>query len=813
MLRVEVDKLASYEEIEAAIVKELGIPQSSIQDLWMYESKGITYRSPYYAAYNLRTKLPSSWYLEKGTVFVQLHPSHHRPRSGNGKRERDEDENDLRRANTEPFTATAVAGEETDATAVAPTTSSQVEEEDATEKHTTDIIDTPAVSLDVYHLCFLQSAEHSIQYVSTVNSIADIEAYLKTQEHFVIAELDALAAADKAEADEKKKKDAAAASATSQAAEESETPTDTDDSSSMAPLQPSSDTAMGTPSISVGDSSLNLYRDPSTPVSEKPTSSTPAVNPDNKASPTTVAAEKSPASTPVLWNYFSNMKKTLTKLTSLSLYSGEIIVVAPSYVTLKDANRAHDRVSNALTVTVSQLDDVEEGEELFDVTLYPRMSYSEIQQVIYDALTDPTVAFENPLRVMPKSPAHIGLRTHDLDSDLPHMTMCTSFKYRSSYSQTPQDAEGILTSRNILIRKVYMSVLPHTLTELEEEYFKEFPVRINHFFCRYVYIPTTYQFLKNNTIQDAIFLVYAQLEPFMSEELATSIRKRLEANVARIGDGLEQLDVVFRLVRLKYNSNEISDCYMSWNNSLHTYFNNSSMDKFTLDLLPADKHEGVLPVIAHQKLADMKVNCETEEERNSLTLPPQWMDAFHIDRRSGRGEVHGYPFSVVLRDMEHKTGKTILQEVIAQLGIYPDEETTLKAGDAETASAASTAAATPTSGAPPTGSPTSSTFPDVSVFADAMKSWRLVFNGKSGVKVLERDVKFGDIAESVGVLISVMLDHPQVSRGVQKGKGRSMQVQQSIKINVISDQVKPISATMTTTGSTSSLQKAAETET
>eukprot|EP00656_Telonema_subtile_P053128 TRINITY_DN7594_c0_g1_i1.p1 TRINITY_DN7594_c0_g1~~TRINITY_DN7594_c0_g1_i1.p1 ORF type:complete len:361 (+),score=60.89 TRINITY_DN7594_c0_g1_i1:139-1221(+) len=354
---------------------------------------------------------------------------------------------------------------------------------------------------------------------------------------------------------------------------------------------------------------------------------------------------------------------------------------------------------------------------------------------------------------------------------------------------------------------------PHTLTELEEEYFKEFPVRINHFFCRYVYIPTTYQFLKNNTIQDAIFLVYAQLEPFMSEELATSIRKRLEANVARIGDGLEQLDVVFRLVRLKYNSNEISDCYMSWNNSLHTYFNNSSMDKFTLDLLPADKHEGVLPVIAHQKLADMKVNCETEEERNSLTLPPQWMDAFHIDRRSGRGEVHGYPFSVVLRDMEHKTGKTILQEVIAQLGIYPDEETTLKAGDAETASAASTAAATPTSGAPPTGSPTSSTFPDVSVFADAMKNWRLVFNGKSGVKVLERDVKFGDIAESVGVLISVMLDHPQVSRGVQKGKGRSMQVQQSIKINVISDQVKPISATMTTTGSTSSLQKAAETET
>ena len=786
MPRVEVDKNAKYEEIEAAIVKALEIPHSSIKDLWFYESKGVTYRSSYYAAYSLRTKLPTQYYLEKGTVFVQLQPSAlaQPHRSGNGKREREEGEDeDLRvREDTKEFEVEEVA---------------QPAAADATNKGAASSIVFPPPPKELFHICFLQSAAHSVQFIGSVNSVEEIEAYLHTQEPMVLAELKAI---------EDSKKVTSIAE-TKESTTESTTASQSEaDDSSMAPPQPSTDTEgmMGSPSYTFGDSSLNLYRIPSTP----PTTDAELPEVLSNKPPVAAVADKPPK----LWNFFINRKKTLETLTQLdkySLYSGEIIVVAPSYVTLKDANRANDRVSNALTITVSQLDDVEDGEELFDVILYPRMTYAEVQQVIFDALTNPDIVPLNPIRVMPDSAEHIGLRTHDLDSDLPHMHMCTTYKYKTSYSSALQDAEGILTSRNILIRKVYMSVLPQALPDLEAGNFKEFPVRINYFFCRFVYLPTSYEFLSRHTLQDAFFMVFDQLQRFMTPELRDEIKQRLDIARNALDEGELIPNNVFRLVKLKYNSNEIENCFMDWKANLQGLLSYSASNRFSIDLLPPDQHEGVLPDTAQRHYEALMITAESDEERRRIVYPAQWMDAFHIDRRSGRGEVFGYPFSVVMRDMEHKTGRDLLKDVLAQIAIFPDDDLV---GDVDATSASATSTAvTPTSGRPPSGSPTSSFPGELSVYADAMKNWRLVFNGVKGVKVLERDVKFSEIQSSVGKLISVMLDHPQVSRrGVQKGASRRHRAQESIKINVITEQKKPISATMTTTASKGSLKEVAE---
>lgn len=156
-----------------------------------------------------------------------------------------------------------------------------------------------------------------------------------------------------------------------------------------------------------------------------------------------------------------------------------------------------------------------------------------------------------------------------------------------------------------------------------------------------------------------------------------------------------------------------------------------------------------------------------------------WYNLFHADRRY-TDPIYGTVTSVTLPMDETLTGAELLDLILKQIGILPEDdrfpEVASPSGD--------------NTGTSPTSSPSSaSPFKTVDVYQTAKKTWKLVFKGRA-TKVLEPNVPYNKISSDVGPVEYIMLDHPQSTKARTIAKHN--RAEQAIRIGIIASETSKL---------------------
>eukprot|EP00744_Colponema_vietnamica_P006405 GILI01009316.1.p1 GENE.GILI01009316.1~~GILI01009316.1.p1 ORF type:complete len:994 (-),score=189.62 GILI01009316.1:98-3079(-) len=151
-----------------------------------------------------------------------------------------------------------------------------------------------------------------------------------------------------------------------------------------------------------------------------------------------------------------------------------------------------------------------------------------------------------------------------------------------------------------------------------------------------------------------------------------------------------------------------------------------------------------------------------------------WYNLFHADRRY-TDPIYGTVTTVVLPLDDTLTGAELLDIILKQIGIQPEDERFPVEGEQSPAAANSTTS--PTS-SPASASPSKA----LDAYHTAKKTWKLVFKGRT-TKVLEPAMPYSAIAD-IGPVECIMLDHPQSTKA--RTMPRHNRGEQAIRIGIIS---------------------------
>ena len=156
--------------------------------------------------------------------------------------------------------------------------------------------------------------------------------------------------------------------------------------------------------------------------------------------------------------------------------------------------------------------------------------------------------------------------------------------------------------------------------------------------------------------------------------------------------------------------------------------------------------------------------------------PLMWYQLFHGDR-SHTDAIYGLVSSVILPRDASLTGEALLDMILQQIGVVPDEACATS-GDAA-ASASPSAVTSPTTASPRGGD----------AYQTAKKTWKLVFKGSRGLpKVLEPKTAFSTIEKDIGDVQYIMLDHPQSTKA--RVLSRYQRSEQAIRIGIIASETE-----------------------